>query len=167
MSWTDERIETLKKLWANGLSASQIADDLRGVTRSAVCGKLKRLGLTRDDKSASTPRFSRPRVKATGARSTRNSGLNGNVVLANFLKNIEPHEEEELPSDMVIPLGQRRTLLELNDEICHWPIGHPSSDNFYFCGGNNSTGLPYCAYHSRIAYQSPAARHNRRELHTT
>ena len=46
MSWTDERVETLKKMWADGQSASQIAKELGGVTRNAVIGKVHRLGLS-------------------------------------------------------------------------------------------------------------------------
>ena len=46
MSWTDERVETLKKMWAEGQSASQIAKELGGVTRNAVIGKVHRLGLS-------------------------------------------------------------------------------------------------------------------------
>ena len=45
MSWTDERVELLKKLWSDGLSASQIAAELGGITRNAVIGKVHRLGL--------------------------------------------------------------------------------------------------------------------------
>lgn len=46
MSWTDERVETLKRMWADGQSASQIAKELGGVTRNAVIGKVHRLGLS-------------------------------------------------------------------------------------------------------------------------
>ncbi|MBD3765637.1 MAG: GcrA cell cycle regulator, partial [Rhodobacterales bacterium] len=46
MSWTDERVETLKRMWAEGQSASQIAKELGGVTRNAVIGKVHRLGLS-------------------------------------------------------------------------------------------------------------------------
>ena len=46
MSWTDERVETLKKMWAEGQSASQIAKELGSVTRNAVIGKVHRLGLS-------------------------------------------------------------------------------------------------------------------------
>ena len=46
MSWTDERVETLKAMWAEGKSASQIAKELGGVTRNAVIGKVHRLGLS-------------------------------------------------------------------------------------------------------------------------
>ena len=63
MSWTDERVELLKKLWADGLSASQIAAELGGITRNAVIGKVHRLGLSGRAKSASSaaPRPRKPR----------------------------------------------------------------------------------------------------------
>src|SRR4026209_1674872 len=64
MSWTDERVELLKKLWADGLSASQIAAELGGITRNAVIGKVHRLGLSGRAKSPSStpppPRQPRP-----------------------------------------------------------------------------------------------------------
>ncbi len=53
MSWTDERVETLKKMWAEGQSASQIAKELGGVTRNAVIGKVHRLGLS--NRATGTP----------------------------------------------------------------------------------------------------------------
>ena len=53
----------------------------------------------------------------------------------------------------IIPIGQRRTLLELNEDTCRWPIGDPATPEFFFCGGKPLDGLPYCSYHSRVAYQ--------------
>ena len=64
--------------------------------------------------------------------------------------------------DNVIPIGQRRTLLELTEETCRWPIGDPGHADFFFCGGPPISGLPYCAYHSRVAYQPPNVRRDRR-----
>ncbi|GGH52204.1 GcrA cell cycle regulator [Frigidibacter albus] len=55
MSWTDERVETLKKMWAEGQSASQIAKELGGVTRNAVIGKVHRLGLSNRVGGPATP----------------------------------------------------------------------------------------------------------------
>ena len=63
MSWTDERVELLKKLWADGLSASQIAAELGGITRNAVIGKVHRLGLSGRAKSPRRP----PRARASRA----------------------------------------------------------------------------------------------------
>ena len=77
MSWTDERVETLKKMWAEGQSASQIAKELGGVTRNAVIGKVHRLGLSnrvgpgtgRDDADeAEAPPAAAPRVEPTAPR---------------------------------------------------------------------------------------------------
>jgi GcrA cell cycle regulator len=46
----------------------------------------------------------------------------------------------------------------LNEQTCRWPVGDPGSSDFFFCGGNTIAGLPYCAYHSRVAYQAPSDR---------
>jgi GcrA cell cycle regulator len=73
MTWTDERVETLKRLWTDGLSASQIAAELGGITRNAVIGKVHRLGLSGRAKSPSSaaprPRHGRPHgPKIRGSR---------------------------------------------------------------------------------------------------
>jgi GcrA cell cycle regulator len=152
MSWTDERVELLKKLWADGLSASQIAAELGGITRNAVIGKVHRLGLSGRAKSTSStsPRPRKARSPSHMLRIGRPS-IRGNTALAHAY-DIETEAEPEL-IDNIIPIGQRRTLLELNEQTCRWPVGDPGSTEFFFCGGNTVTGLPYCAYHSRVAYQ--------------
>src|SRR4026209_1467277 len=75
MSWTDERVELLKKLWADGLSASQIAAELGGITRNAVIGKVHRLGLSGRAKSpsSSVPRPRKPRSSGHMMRGPRAS----------------------------------------------------------------------------------------------
>ena len=161
MSWTDERVETLKKLWADGLSASQIAAVLGGVTRNAVIGKVHRLGLSGRAKSPSSaaPRPRKPRATSHMLRVSRSS-MRGNTALAHAYEiDLEPELE---PIDNVIPLGQRRSLLELTEETCRWPIGDPGTADFFFCGGPTVTSLPYCAYHSRVAYQPANVRRDRR-----
>jgi GcrA cell cycle regulator len=157
MTWTDERVELLKKLWADGLSASQIAAELGGITRNAVIGKVHRLGLSGRAKSPSTsaPRPRKARAHGHMMRVSRPS-MRGNTALAHAYElDVEP--EPEL-LDNIIPLGQRRTLLELTEETCRWPIGDPGTAEFFFCGGSTLTGLPYCSYHSRVAYQPAADR---------
>jgi GcrA cell cycle regulator len=163
MTWTDERVEMLKKLWADGLSASQIAAELGGITRNAVIGKVHRLGLSGRAKSPSSaaPRPRKPRAHAHMLRVSRPS-IRGNTALAHAYEFDLEREPELL--DNVIPLGQRRTLLELTEETCRWPIGDPAQPDFFFCGGQTITGLPYCAYHSRVAYQPPHMRRERRSL---
>jgi GcrA cell cycle regulator len=157
MSWTDERVELLKKLWSDGLSASQIAAALGGVTRNAVIGKVHRLGLSGRAKSASSaaPRPRKARSSSHMLRMARAS-IRGNTALAHAYE----FETEATPEliDNIIPIGQRRTLLELTEQTCRWPIGDPSSGDFFFCGGNPIGGLPYCAYHSRVAYQAASDR---------
>jgi GcrA cell cycle regulator len=152
MSWTDERVELLKKLWADGLSASQIAAELGGITRNAVIGKVHRLGLAGRAKSpsSSSPRPRKARPHSPMMRVPRAS-MRGNTALAHAFE-YETEPEPELV-DNVIPIGQRRSLLELTEDTCRWPIGDPGSAEFFFCGGQAVTSLPYCAYHSRVAYQ--------------
>jgi GcrA cell cycle regulator len=157
MNWTDERVELLKKLWADGLSASQIAAELGGITRNAVIGKVHRLGLSGRAKSpaSAAPRPRKTRAPAHMLRVTRPQ-VRGNTALAHAYE-YEPEPEPEL-TDNIIPMGQRRTILELTEDTCRWPIGDPGASDFFFCGGNTISGLPYCAFHSRVAYQPVADR---------
>ena len=152
MSWTDERVELLKKLWADGLSASQIAAELGGITRNAVIGKVHRLGLSGRAKSptSAAPRQRKARAHPHMLRVSRPT-MRGNTALAPAYD----YEVEAEPEfiDNIIPLGQRRSILELTEETCRWPIGDPGSTDFFFCGGQTVAALPYCSYHSRIAYQ--------------
>jgi len=166
MSWTDERVETLKKLWADGLSASQIAAELGGITRNAVIGKVHRLGLSGRAKAPSTagPRPRKTRAPSHVFRSIRNA-MRGNTALAAqaiaaYEAEIEP-EPETLEN--VIPIGQRCSILELSEDKCHWPIGDPGHADFFFCGGKAIIGLPYCGYHARIAYQPANERRRDRD----
>lgn len=162
MTWTDERVESLKRMWGEGLSASQIAAELGGITRNAVIGKVHRLGLSGRAKSPSAgvprPRKARAHSLLRVSRPT----IRGNTALAQAY-DIEFEPEPELV-DNVIPLGQRRTILELTEETCRWPIGDPGSPEFFFCGGQTVVGLPYCSYHSRVAYQ-PAGERRRDRRH--
>ncbi len=160
MNWTDERVELLKKLWADGLSASQIAAELGGITRNAVIGKVHRLGLSGRAKSqsSSAPRARKPRshMLRVSRPTTR-----GNTALA-YAYEAEPELEPEFV-DEVIPVEQRRTLLQLTEDTCRWPVGDPSNSDFFFCGGKPVTSLPYCAHHCRVAYQPATDRRRDRK----
>src|SRR5712675_2712287 len=83
MGWTEERVALLTKLWADGLSASQIAAELGGITRNAVIGKVHRLGLSGRAKSPSStsPRPRKPRAQGHMMRLSRPS-MRGNTALA-------------------------------------------------------------------------------------
>ena len=143
MSWTDERVDLLKKMWTEGQSASQIAKELGGVTRNAVIGKVHRLGLS----GRATPtRSDRPPISARRKPAPK-------PVM------IEPEEpiEEEILDD-----GEWATVLTLNERMCKWPIGHPGTEKFHFCGRAAQAGTPYCEAHSRVAYQPAPSRRDRK-----
>lgn len=164
MSWTDERVERLKKLWNDGLSASQIAADLGGVTRNAVIGKVHRLGLSGRAKSPSRP--AAPRAKRSGsnfnsrprtARTTQSGSGQGSVTAFGGRQAPVRHEEIEAP----VPL--KLELVQLTEMTCKWPIGDPAEDDFHFCGHGVKEGGPYCAYHANLAYQPLADRRRERK----
>jgi GcrA cell cycle regulator len=147
MSWTDERIEQLKSLWTDGLSASHIAKVMGGgVSRNAVIGKVHRLGLAG---RALAPRTERIRVHSAARHS-------GRVHLP------EPPIVEEDP--IVLEDGSFATVLTINDRMCRWPIGDPSENAFHFCGRNPKHGSPYCDAHSRKAFQPHQLRPEKRRL---
>lgn len=165
-AWTEERVELLKKLWNDGLSASQIAGELGNVTRNAVIGKVHRLGLSGRAKSPTASSQPRPARKAPARTPSHPMGGNGGLTRgANALApQYAPETESEaeaapLPSeDVVVPFSERVTIMDLREYMCRWPMGDPTTPEFRFCGARSSTGLPYCAYHSRIAYQPAADR---------
>lgn len=162
MSWTDDRVERLKKLWNDGLSASQIAAELAGgVTRNAVIGKVHRLGLSGRAKS---PNRTAARPKRTAAASGFNArpGRTAGRVQANGKKisalvpatAAGPQIRQELPA----PDPLKLELTQLTEVTCKWPIGDPAQEDFFFCGHRCKEGSPYCDFHASIAYQPLADR---------
>jgi GcrA cell cycle regulator len=174
MSWTDERVDLLKKLWMEGLSASQIAGELGdGVTRNAVIGKVHRLKLsTRAKPTSSAPRprtAPRPaprRVASPGISANMSSTMAG-VVKRSVMRTqsvgatalaiteeleVEAYVPPQLDTELFIPEAQRVSLLGLSEDVCKWPIGDPLQAGFHFCGGKSLDGKPYCEFHSRKAY---------------
>lgn len=119
MTWTDDRVEQLKKLWEGGLSASQIAAELGNVTRNAVIGKVHRLGLSGRAKSptSAAPRQRKARPAPQMVRVQRPISR-GNTALAHSY-DVEVEHADPIAYDNVVPMGQRRTLLELNEATCH------------------------------------------------
>lgn len=166
MSWTDERVELLKKLWAEGLSASQIAGQLGGVTRNAVIGKVHRLGLSG---RATTSRVKPNRIrrhKANRQTNTSRLGLfsSSNAALRTLSNNPDGPKEEPFRSQYVeldIPVDERVNLVDLKEGQCRWPIGDPQEPGFHFCGKPKSDCGPYCEYHAEIAFQ-PLSRQSAR-----
>lgn len=178
MQWTDERVELLKKRWAEGLSASQIAAELGGVTRNAVIGKVHRLGLSGRAKAAPTA-VSRMRAKPSAGQAPRHAapasaaarpqqsfGMRGNAALAMQASAVPQSRPTPAPTPRIVPIEapetalvcERVTIMELRENMCRWPLGDPSQPEFRFCGGRSTPGQAYCAHHSQIAYQPAADR---------
>ncbi|ACS42773.1 MULTISPECIES: GcrA family cell cycle regulator [Methylorubrum] len=169
-SWTDERVELLRRLWDDGLSASQIALQIGGVSRNAVIGKVHRLGLS-------------GRVKSMGAASQgrRREGLAAEVemevvvaeeptlpeppaIVAHRPAPDFPLPQKPAPEPVALAVSERVTIMDLRESMCRWPMGDPTSPDFRFCGGRAITGLPYCTQHAQIAYQPAAERKRDRRV---
>ncbi len=216
MSWTDERIKKLTKMWESGATASQIADELGGVSRNAVIGKAHRLGLK------ARPSPVKPNEKETKAKTAKKAKSSGTTASAKATKPAktakteakaapEPAKPEaekppvaqpsipapsaperprivslgpggflrQGPGDQQAPIppapprrlvpakpspeiADKTSLLDLNDRICRWPMGHPGEPDFHFCGEKVNPGFPYCVDHCGRAYQAQLPRGARR-----
>jgi GcrA cell cycle regulator len=164
MSWTDERVELLRRLWLEGLSASRIAAELSdGITRNAVIGKVHRLGLSGRVKAPSTTAsVPREREARPAAPKPIMTAVHGNLALKPMPVQAVVTKSAE---DVVIPFAENVTIMELREAMCRWPVGDPSSPDFRFCGGKRNGGSdgPYCAHHAKIAYQPAMDRRRDRD----
>jgi len=223
MAWTDERIETLRKMWEAGQTASQIAEELGGVSRNAVIGKAHRLALesrpspvkpNEPDKAAAAaaaanaapaeakptppkaperapaptpaPIIAKPVVVVDEDEEDDESDDEVAVVAAppappqpimrsvgpgGFLRQAPGEQQAPItpaPPRRLVPakpsadMQGKTTLLDLNDKICKWPLGHPGEPDFHFCGDKVNPGFPYCVDHCGRAYQAQLPRGTRR-----
>ena len=236
MSWTDERIDRLMKMWESGATASQIAEDLGGVSRNAVIGKAHRLGLKARpspvkaaDKSdaAGQVKRAKPTIEAEAevlgepiapidepgptsediaheadaedlaeldedpetaaeleAEGDEDTSADADtapepapqprivsVGPGGFLRQgpgdqqapIPPAPPRRLvPAKPSAEIADKTSLLDLNDRICRWPMGHPGEPDFHFCGDKVNPGFPYCVSHCGRAYQAQLPRGARR-----
>ncbi|WP_411034564.1 GcrA family cell cycle regulator [Shinella sp. BYT-45] len=176
MNWTDERVEKLKKLWSEGLSASQIAAQLGGVSRNAVIGKVHRLNLPGRAKAGGTQSASRPKRPAAAAPRPSNFAARavtartvarpaGNTIAKEEIDFDAQSDQLPVPANgnaVVVPMSRRLELTQLTERTCKWPIGDPLNDDFHFCGNESPDNSPYCTYHQRLAYQPSAERRRMR-----
>jgi len=221
MSWTDERIERLKAMWAEGKTASIIAEELGGVSRNAVIGKAHRLGLDSrpspvkpgDEKpAAATP--AAPAAPPAAEERAPAAKVKDKAPIAAILETAVPVPDDKparaapppatpapagnkaeptlvyrsigpggfirqgpgeqqapippAPPRRLVPakpapeIADKTSLLELNDRICKWPMGHPGEPDFHFCGQQANPGYPYCVQHCGVAYQAQLPRRDRR-----
>tara|TARA_Y100001934_G_C12166783_1_gene684666 strand:- start:194 stop:709 length:516 start_codon:yes stop_codon:yes gene_type:complete len=156
MSWTDDRVDVLKKLWLEGRTASQIASELGGVTRNAVIGKVHRLGLSgRPSPIKRKTRKSEARKTKTTRRAKKTATTKTTAVAKKAATTMRTNVVDMLNrEDTFKPANGGKTMMELRDSMCKWPIGDPKSDEFRFCGCKATEGLPYCEHHAAIAYQN-------------
>ena len=219
MSWTDERIEQLRNMWEKGLTASQIADELGGVSRNAVIGKAHRLGLkSRPSPVKATEKAKPVKVAAPAApkpaapppapraaapapvrpvaaarpepspapvaRDENDDGIEAeaaprkpdaprivSIGPGGFIRQGPGDQQAPIPPApprRLVPakpspeIAGKTTLLDLNDRICRWPMGHPGEPDFHFCGVAVNPGFPYCVEHCGRAYQAQLPRGTRR-----
>ena len=185
MSWTDDRVETLKKLWGEGHSASQIAKELGGVTRNAVIGKVHRLGLSnratgakagakttaKDKPKAAAKPKAAPKAaakpKAEPAVIPKPVHIRKAIIPAGQPLPPQPSANEISPEALasvreVEKTAKKISLMELTERTCKWPIGDPATDEFWFCGLDSEPGKPYCEAHVGVAFQPMSARRDRR-----
>ena len=205
MSWTEERIERLKKMWHDGATASQIADELGGVSRNAVIGKAHRLGLEQrpspvkpgEEKevrkpappaaaSAAAKAAAPAKAEASEAAPAAAPAPTGHpqrrqltqqelqyrsIGPGGFIRQGPGEQQAPIPPApprRLVPakpspeVADKTSLLDLNDRICKWPIGHPGEPDFHFCGAPANPGFPYCVEHCGVAYQAQLPRRDRR-----
>jgi GcrA cell cycle regulator len=175
MSWTDERVEILKKMWGEGQSASQIAKELGGVTRNAVIGKVHRLGLSNRATSNASPKSeakpkATPKPKAAESAAEQPSNvtpLRRQIIPAGQPLPPQPSANEISPEALarvseIEKKAKKLTLLELTERTCKWPVGDPATPDFWFCGLPTQTGKPYCEAHVGVAFQPMNSRRDRR-----
>jgi len=209
MNWTDERIATLTKMWESGATASQIADELGGVSRNAVIGKAHRLSLKSrpspvkpNEEKASPNKAADPapvsKIKARPVKAPLPAPKPAQPVASRPASDIPsqplPDARPDMPKivsvgpggflrqgpgDQQAPIppapprrlvpakpspeiADKTSLLDLNDRVCRWPMGHPGEADFHFCGEKVNPGFPYCVEHCGRAYQAQLPRGARR-----
>ena len=140
MSWDDQKVAKLKELWGKGNTASQIAEIIGGISRNAVIGKAHRLNLS-------------AKIKTRAATSNQNFDNSTNEKHIQATKRGRKNKFKSLIIEKDFEPENPKQLEELTDEVCKWPINHPDSKDFYFCGRTSLKDFSYCKLHLLYAYQ--------------
>lgn len=138
-NWTAERVEMACTLWREGYTASQVAMQLGGVSRSAVLGKLNRLGVGRRDAPPRQPLHVRMRQRR---RQEKGERAYFRQPAARLLKTEQATEQQ--------PLHVK--LLDLGPHDCRWPFG--DRPNYTFCGARQAADSSYCPTHRAMSLRS-------------
>ena len=188
MSWTDERVEVLKKMWGEGQSASVIAKELGGVTRNAVIGKVHRLGLSNRVTSTTAKPAAKEKAKTQAkakpaAPATPTAPPKPAAPAPETMRVTPPAVRKIIPAGQPLPpqpsaneispealakvsevekTAKKISLMELTEKTCKWPVGDPATEDFWFCGLAVKAGKPYCEAHVGVAFQPMSSRRDRR-----
>lgn len=133
--WNDENTKALKIAYAEGRPSSWIAAAL-GCTRNAVIGKIGRLKLA-------PPKIHKPRTKQEDLPPPKPFYFRSRVPL--------PPAAPTVNNDHLIPVERRKTIMELTNHTCRWPVGEPGAVDFFFCGDFPVDNSPYCLEHTHRA----------------
>ena len=146
--WTDERIATLRRLWGDGLSASQIAGRFGDVTRNSIIGKAHRLGLSGRATSAKPPKKFR---EASAYRKAAQPRPTPKVTVKSLIKQFreDPEVLAMLARPAVDDVPKILSTADLETHHCRWIPGEPGTG---YCGEHKADGLPYCKRHAVLAY---------------
>jgi GcrA cell cycle regulator len=168
-SWTDERVELLKKYLHDGLSSSVIAMRLGGITRNAVIGKISRLGLRTNNRPGHQPKFTIRQTRTTergnhvkGTRSFNKPGIQQMAEIAektrdcNLLLVASPLPAPSCQPGLA-PLNLH--LLDLLPHHCRYAVNNADrGEPHLFCGHERIEGSPYCSFHHSRCYAGVSTR---------
>ncbi len=179
MPWTDDMVDSLKKMWDEGLSTGEIGKRL-GVSKNSIVGKVHRLQLTARPSPIKKKEDTAEKTKETPVKTKEKK-----TTVPEEKKTVAPKAEKEAPApkaekptvenkpapqrspikekesmiNMSIPVaaaprkpGDKVTVTDLDNHTCRWPIGDPKDENFHFCGAKVKVGQTYCEEHAAIAY---------------
>jgi len=150
MSWTEDKVESLKKLWGSGKTASQIAEIIGGISRNAVIGKAHRLNLSAKIKTRTATSNQNFESSLNEKNSNKKRGPRSKFKSLIIEKDFEPENPKQLE--------------ELDENSCKWPIGHPNEKSFYFCGRSSLKDFSYCKLHLLYAYQEKSQKGKKEEV---
>ena len=142
MAWTNDKIELLKRLWDEGLTASRIAHEIGDMTRNAVIGKAHRLGLSGRMQSKSK------NSSISIVRKKKNSPYNKKII--------------EISTQVDEPMNPT-PFLDIKDGMCRWPLGEPGENDFKFCGRGTNEKV-YCEQHHKMAFQPLTSIRSRKKV---
>ncbi len=156
--WSSERVERLRRLWAEGVSAEAIAAEFGDISRGAVLGKVFRLR-RRDHGDAQTKSQAGKTAQPSRKRAAAMSDAPAPPHSVWPWRRGPARPRMRLRPRLASPPKRGCSLFELTNASCRWPHGRPGTPAFHFCGipeADLEHGIPYCAAHMRRAFGASA-----------